>query len=165
MNEVATNTREYRKHQNALMVAGQGIIMMCAWSVLKYLMYLTVDREYLVELIIEAGGQDVINMVIVITIIIAFIDVCIRLKIGRAAIAVAKGEERKSSYLVLTAIYLIVSVGAMFLNVGSGAKSLDRTISMVSSYVLELLSWLQFIAILVASAKVRVYRRKQRGGE
>lgn len=119
---------ELRKHQNNLVIVGTGVIIMGFWSVAKSIMMCTIDKgklETLVEKLVNESGYDkeiasyitvsnVMLLATIITLLVTFTGLSVRMYIGKCALAEGKGKKRGNLYLLM-AILLALTNGIFLL--------------------------------------------------
>ena len=103
---------EIRKHQHTLFIAGYAAIMFGIWDIVKTLLNLTIN-DSLFELIEKQTLDYPFKLKIilaiftgVILIIVLLISISLRLVVGRTAIRLGMGEDRKCGGMVFCSVAL-----------------------------------------------------------
>lgn len=151
--------RLVRKTQNTLMVAGEILIMLCGWSIIKMLMYITIDRDY-IYILTENELESFVYLVIVFLIVLSIIDGLIRFLVAREAMKIAKGSRIKAGYIISVIIYLLLLVWASI--VGIREDSYGRVAESISSFILDTIGNVTLLVILYSCFKLARYRTKNK---
>jgi len=164
--------QKYIKEQNILMMAGQGIVMLCGVSMLKLIMYLTIDKNYFIKLfeleglsvdgskLITADNSVVIekSLVMLVMIITIMIDAFIRYKIGKAAMNTARGGKLKIRYYLLTILCIGMSVLSLWPSIQNYADSI--IFEQITGGILEVVADILFIVLFVSAIRISRFRRE-----
>ena len=107
--------KEYRHCQCNLVISGAAVISFGVWNFLKVLMIILFQSEDY-TIILKSLDMDEVTYDIVgyLLIGIAFLDVFIRFKVGRAAAAYAKGEKNSRFFIGMGILFMAFSVMNLF---------------------------------------------------
>lgn len=156
---IMDEARLYRKYQNTLLIAGQSVIMLCIWSMIKLFMYLTVDREYIYELMGDYTDEPMMKTISTIVLVIIFsVDSFIHYKMGSKSIAIAKGDRLSIFYIILMLVYVISTL--VLLPNSYNFSQGTRLVEDISSLILDLFSCALLITIIYSSFWVNRYRKE-----
>jgi len=151
--------REFRKQQNALMIAGQGFILFSAWSVIKLFLYLTVEKKFVLDIIGDLDDDRLtVTFAFAILSVIFLLDALIHFIIGKSAMDIARGGRLKKLYIPFIAIYTVATMVVFYFNADTAFAIQDT--EDVSALALEIMSIVLLIAILVSSYKIYKYRKE-----
>lgn len=153
-----------RKYSNRLSMSGLGMIIFSVWSVLRYVVMIIQDKQYIDivigdEYTIEQKLAGYIVLLIIFTVTLAIV-VAIPIYIGRAAMKVGKGKKKKSSivYIVLTVITLIALIVPYF--DGHTHEFEYGLITTIVAIIIDITMTFACIEIIYCGIRVRMLDRK-----
>ncbi|MBO4913762.1 MAG: hypothetical protein J5449_01020 [Oscillospiraceae bacterium] len=157
--------RELRRNENTLVVAGLGIAAFGVWSIVKMVLMMTLQADkVLAEL--DVFGESVtreqaILIVSVIAVAIVLVDMLLRLYVGLSARKDGLGGKKKSTYIVVLCIMIVVTLFADWYSAANLSElSEDSALDTLASLAVELTSTVVMIELAVAAIKVRKLRKK-----
>lgn len=96
-----------RKYTDDLRISAYGVILFGIWSVLKCIMYFTMDTGIFELLFNDSIDPSETNLTIVVTYMVLGLDLLLRLIVGIAAIKESKGVKKSMAYIVVSAIMFV----------------------------------------------------------
>ena len=106
------------RSQNNLVISGLGVIVLGAWTFLKGIMLIVVGSTETIAAF-STLRQKIVFIIILIFIAILLIggSFLIRIYIGRAAAAEARGESRGNKYIILSVFLAVFNCAAIIVNI------------------------------------------------
>ena len=168
MDTTQTNMQtELIKHRHTLAVVGLGAIAFGIWSLIKSILYFV-----LVEPIIKTISSNYDNLsnskieawvliAITFTLVVLFvlIDMLLRWKVGRKAMAVSRGEREPGvGFFVLSSILLLMDMSELVMGILSiaGIISSDEDLfDQISTLLVDFTSVVMLIEMIVAAVMIR----------
>ena len=152
--------KKIRRDENLMNVLGKAIIVFGLVSVLKLIIVLLSDDD-----IIEYFKKGTITtiaiiMVIIAIILIAALEMIIRIYIGISAIKEAQGIKRSSAYLVLCAIFTVITLFLIVYSVIQLFQDENYILNFLAGFLLDVTSAAISVMVFITSIKVRVRRKK-----
>ena len=158
---------ELIKHRHTLAVVGMGAIAFGIWSLIKSILYFV-----LVEPIIKTISSNYDNLsnskieawvliAITFTLVVLFvlIDMLLRWKVGRKAMAVSRGEREPGvGFFVLSSILLLMDMSELVMGILSiaGIISSDEDLfDQISTLLVDFTSVVMLIEMIVAAVMIR----------
>ena len=158
---------ELIKHRHTLAVVGLGAIAFGIWSLIKSILYFV-----LVEPIIKTISSNYDNLsnskieawvliAITFTLVVLFvlIDMLLRWKVGRKAMAVSRGEREPGvGFFVLSSILLLMDMSELVMGILSiaGIISSDEDLfDQISTLLVDFTSVVMLIEMIVAAVMIR----------
>ena len=130
-----TEQAQIRRLQDTLTIAGSAVVAFGVWSLAKIGMFLSFADKDMLSSLLGLDKESLTIATYVSLVIIALIDVGVRVYVGTSARAEAHGKKKSSLYLVVAAVIAIMNTSSL------GA------IAMGSSFTLSPLSMIVPIAI------------------
>ena len=154
---------ELRKHQNALIIIGSGVIAFGAWSMIKLFVSFSLSREELRALAIEAFGTEEIDhfasfIFYAIMAIIPLSVFLMRLYMGLSARAEGRGRKKGVSYLVLAVLFVVANTASIlfrFATFFASSHTGDDIVDMIASTVMDATSLITLAELLYSASRVR----------
>ena len=163
----ASMQTELIKHRHTLAVVGMGAIAFGIWSLIKSILYFV-----LVEPIIKTISSNYDNLsnskieawvliAITFTLVVLFvlIDMLLRWKVGRKAMAVSRGEREPGvGFFVLSSILLLMDMSELVMGILSiaGIISSDEDLfDQISTLLVDFTSVVMLIEMIVAAVMIR----------
>lgn len=118
MNSTELET-QLRKYRNNIKISAYGTVVLGAWNILKYVLYLVMDTRFfdrMMEMMDNSANNE--KLIIVTSFVLLAIDLLVRVLISRSAILEIKGKRKKngkkrgSAYIVF-GIIMAVSYSIM----------------------------------------------------
>ena len=158
---------ELIKHRHTLAVVGLGAIAFGIWSLIKSILYFV-----LVEPIIKTISSNYDNLsnskieawvliAITLSLVVLFvlIDMLLRWKVGRKAMAVSRGEREPGvGFFVLSSILLLMDMSELVMGILSiaGIISSDEDLfDQISTLLVDFTSVVMLIEMIVAAVMIR----------
>lgn len=151
-----------RKYENTLIISGQAFIAFGMWSVVKiFLQTLLPNAQRTILLDGHEGNPLYLFMVLTIEVILCGFDIVFRIYIGKTAIAIGRGNHRKSMhfYLFLTSLAFLIELASIYEYLFFEAPLVDWNDRIATGFVL-FSSFLCTTDLIVSAWKVRKYRRE-----
>ena len=156
-----------RRRRIALIIAGRGVILFGLWTLVRTILMITLSGDSVIRQYVGNGG-DMTNLtpgiVYICLIIIACIDVILRLFVGLSAISEGKGRKVRYVYLVLAFIMAIFAVTDYFLRVYGlykGYYTHDYSLSHIAERIVDLTSLITTIDLIVQSFSLKKLMKEQ----
>ena len=144
-----------------MLIVGNATILFGIWDIVKVVLNLTVN-DILSESIEKAGAdlspKDRIFSVILAFIlvgIVTLVSISIRLIVGRTAIRIGKGEDRKCGAMVFWTVFLIIFSGAGIPLSVYGLLAGEDILNMAGSLLIDTTSFITLIGMLLALHKIK----------
>ena len=155
-----------RKYQHVLAVVGLGVIVFGIWSIVKSAVYLSLS-EPLKELAAEgyemaksADHESLITMGSLIFFLVIFnlVDLVIRWKVGKKAIAISRGLKTPTTgFFILTAIITVMDFWEFlvgFLTIIGVIQSEEDMTDRLSTLLMDLTSAVMLVEMIVAAVMI-----------
>ena len=157
---------ELRRTQISIHTLGTGIILFGAWSLLRALLYLWTSQGLELDGEFTAAGLVFVKVLSYFMIGLVLLgDLWLRVYIGRCAAEEARRDVRKKTYLVLSAVILLINVAATVFSLYAlftDFSDEQPTLYNVISLLLDLFSTVILAELLVTVRRIRKLRA--RGG-
>lgn len=146
------------KYRTNLTVSGTGIILFGVWDVVKLIMETIMGTDGADEMIRrEDGGVSILSVTILI--LVMALILYIHFRIGRAAIANARGEARTNGYLVGCVIIAAITVLGFFLYGYAIATGTSTVSQVMISAIVDVTFLLNLIDMIRATMLIRKYEK------
>ena len=146
--------KELRQHQNTLVIIGTGVMVFSIWSVIRTIMNLVLNHQYL-QLLQDAYGADInlIGLHVPLILILA-IDLGFRLFVGHSARTMGKEGTRWTACIAGTIVLIVI--GALSISRMIMAFRLDTQIlnDLITLFI-DVTSFVLLIELLVSAVKVK----------
>ena len=156
--------RELRRRRSILSITGMGVIALGLWSFIKLNLYFlaaqnaTIEGLGLADLSADERRTSFLFLYVV-GLVLAVLELILRIYIGRSAIRDAKGAKKKSLYLVFAAILASLSAIYLCLDITSFDFHSNHVADSMASILVEITSLYIFIELLFAAIKIRLLRK------
>ncbi len=150
-----------RKYQNTLSISGIAVIAFGVWSVLKMLIFFSINRDLFTSEIAASSDNEELPLYAVVIALIIFIALYIflHLYIGLTARSEARGKKRGYFYLILTSVYLVISY-ISYINTASASSAGDNLDTILSSGIVDLTVIYVFFEVIINSLRVKKLKKK-----
>jgi len=157
--------RKLRRYENHLIVIGGGIATLGVWNIIKALVMMISNRQYMQSLwddITEVYGEPLLFKVIFFAIffIVAFFILGIYFYIGFSARAEGFGKRSGWLYLVLTIISVTFSVYVLKVNISDFDEYYSSVSDGVVAVFIECTTVVTMCELIFSSVMVKILRHK-----
>lgn len=150
-----------RKQQHTLFIAGYAIILFGIWDIVKTILNLTINSS-LYRMVDEQSIDMPHEVKMIITVFTGFIvfvvlltSILIRLTVGRTAIRLGMGEDRKCGAMIFWSVFLLLTnLSGATLSVFGITKGED-SINMAGSFLVDLTSFFMLTGMLISLYKLK----------
>jgi len=123
---------KYRKYQNNLLVGGKVIIFFGIWSMIKFLMFVFLDREdFLSMLNFSNADMNYLYLYIVMISILFVLDIILRFYVGLNVVKTGKTQKQS----VLCMLILVVMIAFSVFCIVSGLFGSGYELSKADTYI------------------------------
>jgi len=148
--------REKRKYCSRLVVAGKGAILFGLWSVIKYILYMTLTPEF-IERTTGIDSRQVYIIAGVVLLLTSAIGCALRVYTGLCAISDGMGGKKRNSHLILAALFVIL--GAIEV-VSPSAQISESLIDNVMNKAVTSACVCVYVEIILTTVRLRKLRRE-----
>lgn len=156
---------EIRRHQTTLICSGLAVIAFGFWSIVRTLLVLWFNMSQVRAAAEEKMPDDVflsLDAMLIIScfviFVFLFVDLAFRFYVGLSALSEGSGKQRRITYIVLSALFLVFSLcGQTALFISSAREEL--TVKIIVTLIIEISSNIAFIEIIRSSLTIRQYMR------
>ena len=104
-----------RRYSNNLVIAGRGYILFGLWSVVKALMMITMQQEFMQNVLGTVGPSELSDkavklLVVIVFLVFSLIALYIHLHIGRGAVRYGKGTSSRRGFIIWGVIVSAVMI-------------------------------------------------------
>ena len=150
-----------RRFRNTLRLAGGGYIVFGIWSIMKFLMMITMQQKYmemmfdLSETMADTGMNVTVGDIIFIIVISLFV-VGIHLWIGLGAVRYAQGSGGKRSHLVLAILGVIITIVQLPLYFYDPVQKIIQDVDMttIASIVVDITLIFLFFDMIISTIQI-----------
>ncbi len=160
---MASLEAQIRKNQKNLVIGGQGIILFGLWQGIK-LWIILLGRGELQQIVSESGqatgGDQELFKILFICILMFLMAIVIAIHwyIGKNAINIGRGHKKKFFFLILAAIYAVISLTGLPYYFTANENDLSDT--SVAALLVDLTLTVTLIEIIISYARV-IYLEKK----
>lgn len=156
-----------RKHQTTLICSGLAVIAFGIWSIVRALLVFWFNMTRVRSVVSEqmpAEGLDlspetIITISVIVVFVFLILDLFFRFYVGLSALSEGRGKYKRSTYIVLSVLFLVLSAcGQVALFVSSAREEL--TVKIFVTLIIEFSSNIAFVEIIRSAAAIRWYARK-----
>ena len=145
-----------RKYEDDLNVSGTGVIIMGAWSIVRVLIELFMNRKEFLNIDEEDPQFFMIGMIIVFALVavIAVGVMSVHLYIGLNAIRAARGKEYKKGYYAAAIIVTVLSFLSLatYINDLQDLEKIDITLA---SMLVDITTTYFFLVVIISSVRIK----------
>ena len=155
-----------RKYTKNLSISGIAVIAFGVWSILKALILFSINRDLFTEELYKSADSESISFsaVVITLVVIIVLYIFLHLFIGLNARSEASGKKKGYFYLILTSVYLVISV-ISYIGTGTSASAEDNMDTILSSGLVDLTVIFVFFEVIINSMRVKKLRKKISGTE
>ena len=152
---------ELRKEETDLRIIGIGVIAFGLWSAAKALLFEILPNTQRAMVRSDVLEENVPVWIYFAGVIIAIIvDLLLRLKIGRSALAESRGQKAGSLYLVITLLMTVLYTVAVISDIlGNDAQKMEITDRAVK-LIVDFTSTALLLDLFLSALHVRMLRRQ-----
>lgn len=156
-----------RRRRIALIIAGRGVILFGLWTLARAILMITLAGDSVISQYVGNGGDMAdltTGIVYICLLIIAGIDVILRLFVGLSAISEGKGKKVRYVYLVLAFVMAIFAVTDFFMRaygLYKGYYAHDYSLSHIAERIVDLTSLITTIDLIVQSFSLKKLMKEQ----
>ena len=164
------NNAKIRRKQNTLIICGWGVLVFGIWSVIRFILMITLEYGYYVEANIlpvlteqdlEAAKTFVTVFSIVFILLVSLGEVALRFFIAHRAGMQGRGIKTGPAYLVWVVVILIEEIASVWTVIGYIYSETAYTLSdVVGNLLLSITDIVILIDLFIAAIGVRQHIRK-----
>ncbi len=154
MSAEMTPQARIRRLQDMLAIAGTGILAFSAWTLLKTILFFFVYDEQAQRQIFQINDEMSMETFYIAFIIIALIDLAIRVYVGMSARGESKGKRKGVLYLIVAAFIAIGSVSSIVL-ILLGNSSSPSMFDLIMTAVIEVTSFAILMLMIICAVRLR----------
>ena len=153
-----------RKYKNILSISGIAVIAFGAWSVIKTLVFFSINRDLFNSEFIESAEEEALPLpaVIIALVIVIALYIFLHLYIGLSARSEASGKKKGYFYLIFTFVYLVISYISYFQTASDDEDNLD---TLLFSGFVDLTVIYVFFQVIINSLRIKKLNKKFSGSE
>ena len=155
-----------RKYQDYMIISARALLAFGLWGLLRVFFFKASGQTVFQILAEESAGTGMDPVVFEIMFIIVYLifDVVFRIYVGRSALAEGRGRKRSIVYLVVAALYILISLISYIVIIGDNSIG-GTPIEDISAVIIDLTTLLALVIIIVSSINVRRMRKIKKGAE
>ncbi len=154
---------ELRKHETTLLISGMADVAFGAWSLIKAVLYVFLNKKELMEQLPEDANGPIIYVVIAAAVLfVAAVDCALRLYVGFSARAEAKGKEKGRGYLIAAFVLIALLVVSLVTSVWNDSYTVSSDFHMPVSLLLDFTSLFALTETRLAAVRVRKLKKLTR---
>lgn len=166
--------RMIRKYQNALVISGRGVVLFGLWNIARLFISYFFAGDMLIRMLkdgiddtsaLDSIDDSVLKLSILIMIfVVFFVDLLIRIYVGKRAIARGKGQKSNNAYVVIAFILFAISLyGDLsgLMNISGHTEKADYIISTI----VDLTSVYAWGDVVYSSIRLRILENKLSSGK
>lgn len=158
------------RYRSLLAITGRGTITFGVWGVVRWVLYYMFDSRDIERIIrkTDPTGEIISQrgsrlLVFVMMLVVIQIDLCIRLYIGRSAIAESRGKKKKSIYLMVALVYTVLSFFSLITGVIRGDTYTTSWIVESATFLVDLTAEIVLAELIYAAFRLRKLRQGKAG--
>lgn len=149
-----TEQAQIRRLQDTLGIAGSAVIAFGVWSLAKIGMFLSFADQDMLSLLLGLDKELLTIATYVSLVVIALIDVGVRIYVGMSARAEARGKKKSSFYLVVAAIIALMNASSL-VAIAFGSSFTLSPLSMIVPIVIETTAIAALVLVIRSSLLLR----------
>ena len=149
-----TEQAKKRRIQDTLSIAGSAVIAFGIWSLAKIGLFLTFANENALSWLLGLDKDSLTTAVCVSLIVVAVIDVIVRLYVGMSARAEGRGMKKGPFYLVVAAIVALANASSLVAIALSASFALSP-LSMIIPIAIEATAIAALVLVISSSIRLR----------
>ncbi len=157
--------KEKRRRQSLVGITGIGVVIFGFWSFIKINLYFLLGRDHLIssfEFLNESDPMEALKAAYIILLVVAIIDLLLRIYIGKNAIFEAKNYHRRSHYVGVAIILILFSLLNLFTAIISIDLTSEDLPDQFASFIVELTSLSMLIELVKSTWKLRELRNEKK---
>ncbi len=157
--------KEKRRRQSLVGITGIGVVIFGFWSFIKINLYFLLGRDHLIsssEFLNESDPMEALKAAYIILLVVAIIDLLLRIYIGKNAIFEAKNYHRRSHYIGVAIMLILFSLLNLFTAIISIDLTSEDLPDQFASFIVELTSLSMLIELVKSTWKLRELRNEKK---
>ena len=155
--------RKLRKNQDILFITGCGVLVLSLWSLLKTILFITLDYEHFRLLFVGyAGTDDLMGIAIAFVLFILVLDGLLRFFVFRRARIESRGHRANKKagwlYIVIACWFSLLSAYSIYYYFTPDAV-IDSVTDTAVSIIFELTSLATSLELIISAIRVKLLRR------
>ena len=164
------NSAKFRRKQNTMIVCGWGVLILGIWSVLRFILSVSMEFQRFLEVtvlpyidpVVENEGVIIGLLTIALVVFFSLIDVLIRFVICRGANAEGRGTPKNGFYAVLLCFYMLANLITVFTNAYAFNVLSENTVEEVfASLLMSVTDFVITVDLFAATVSVRRTMRRE----
>ena len=152
--------KELRRRQSILSVTGNGVLFLGMWSFLKVNLYFILGRSSLLRALADETMDEGTMLLIsyIVSMIFVSVELFLRIRIRRSAIAESMGQKQKTGYIRLTIFLIILYSSSIIYSVFSLKINSANVWDQLASLMVDITSLVMMVELVSAARFIQRYQ-------
>lgn len=150
---------QIRKYQDSMIISARALLAFGLWGLLR-VFFFKASGDTVFHILAEESaleGMDPVTFEIMFIIVYLIFDVAFRIYVSRAAISEGRGKKRSIVYLIVSVLYILISLFCYVVIIGDNSIG-GTLIEDISAIIIDLTTLFALVVIIYSSIKVRRLR-------